>query len=119
MYGVPSYEKRNGFTAAQASLNVVETIGYMYYLWILYNRGVHEQATDGRGAPSSKQVGWIGTSRTVTGRWAAYAVMLLYGASIMTVSKTVLYWLNEAFSGFSSIGHNSFSDLVFLWIIPK
>lgn len=27
--------------------------------------------------------------------------------------------LTEAFSGFHAIGHNSWSRLVFLWIIPK
>jgi hypothetical protein len=27
--------------------------------------------------------------------------------------------LNEAFSGFENIGHNSLWDLTFLWIIPK
>lgn len=27
--------------------------------------------------------------------------------------------LNESFSGFQNIGHNSFIDLVVLWIIPK
>ncbi|SLM35542.1 hypothetical protein LPUS_04848 [Lasallia pustulata] len=37
----------------------------------------------------------------------------------MTVSKTVLYWLNEYFSGFDNIGHNSWSALLFLWIIPN
>ncbi|KAJ9129900.1 hypothetical protein NKR19_g10143 [Coniochaeta hoffmannii] len=37
----------------------------------------------------------------------------------MTFSKTVLYWLNEYYSGFDNIGHNSLASLVWLWIIPN
>jgi len=61
----------------------------------------------------------LGEGRILGGRKAGWAVMLGFAVSVMTVSKTVLYWLNEAFSGFANIGHNSFMDLVVLWIIPK
>lgn len=118
VYGLPSYERKDGFTAAQASLNVVETLGYLVYLWILFSYGKQE-SVKGRGAPSPKTAGWLGQSRALHGTWAAYAVVLLYGLSLMTVSKTVLYWLNEAFSGFASIGHNDTYSLIVLWIIPK
>lgn len=37
----------------------------------------------------------------------------------MTLSKTVLYWLQEYFSSYANIGQNSLSRLVFLWIIPN
>ncbi|KAK4135228.1 hypothetical protein BT67DRAFT_433376 [Trichocladium antarcticum] len=40
-------------------------------------------------------------------------------AAVMTVSKTVLYWLNEYCSGFDNIGHNRPVTLFFPWIIPK
>lgn len=118
VYGWPSYDRRDGFTAAQASLNVVETIGYLGYLYIIYSQG-NQTTTRGRGAPSKKQIGWLGQTRAVHGRWAAYAVLILESVSLMTLSKTILYWLNEAFSGFANIGHNSFADLVVLWVIPN
>lgn len=118
IYGWPAYEQRNGFTAAQSSLNVVETVGYLIYLWILYRHGTQE-TVKGTGAPAKDQVGWLAQSRTLYGRRAAYAVLLLYGMSLMTLSKTILYWLNEACGGFGNIGHNSIVSLIPLWIIPK
>ncbi|KAL9545599.1 hypothetical protein MBANPS3_007067 [Mucor bainieri] len=42
-----------------------------------------------------------------------------FSAALMTLSKTVLYWLIEPFSGYQHIGHNSLKDLIFLWIIPN
>ncbi|KAL1297088.1 hypothetical protein AAFC00_004672 [Neodothiora populina] len=118
IYGWPAYDSHNGFTAAQASLNVVETVGYLAYLWILFNHGEQEKI-DGRGAVSRKSIGWLARSQTVCGQYAAWAVLILYGSSIMTLSKTVLYWLNEAFGGFANIGHNDMYSLVVLWIIPN
>jgi hypothetical protein len=37
----------------------------------------------------------------------------------MTCSKTVLYWLQEYYSTYANIGHNSLGRLIFLWIIPN
>ncbi|EQL02862.1 hypothetical protein OCS_01424 [Ophiocordyceps sinensis CO18] len=37
----------------------------------------------------------------------------------MTLSKTVLYWMNEYYSGFDNIGHNAMMQLLYLWIIPN
>ncbi|GAN05679.1 conserved hypothetical protein [Mucor ambiguus] len=42
-----------------------------------------------------------------------------FSAALMTLSKTVLYWLIEPFSGYQHIGHNSLKDLIILWIIPN
>ena len=116
IYGWPAYDQHNGFTAAQSTLNVIETAAYMYYLYILYRYG-QPDATEGRGATSS--MGWLGRSRKVNGTRGASAAMILFGTSLMTVSKTVLYWLNEAFSGFSNIGHNHYASLFVYWVIPK
>lgn len=90
VYGWPAYDSHSGFTAAQASLNVIETLGYLVYLWIVYSYG-RQEAVEGTGAPSKKYVGWLGKSRTVYGRWAAWAVLIAYGMAVMTLSKTVLY----------------------------
>ncbi len=35
IYGWPAWRARNGFTAAQAGLNVVETVGYLGYLGVV------------------------------------------------------------------------------------
>ncbi|TKA75922.1 hypothetical protein B0A49_04629 [Cryomyces minteri] len=39
IYGWPAYNAHNGFTAAQGTLNIVESIGYVVYLWIVYTHG--------------------------------------------------------------------------------
>lgn len=100
MYGWPAYNASNGFTAAQASLNLLETIGYVGYLWIVWRRGE-------------------GGKRALTGGWGGMAVLVGFAVSVMTVSKTILYQLNEYFSGFENIGHNDAVSLVFLYVIPN
>lgn len=118
IYGWPAFERRDGFTAAQASMNVLETIGYFYYLWLLYVYG-QQESVDGRGAMSRKRMGWFAHAQAVHGKWAGRAALVLFGVSLMTLSKTVLYWLNEYCSGFKNIGHNDASTIFFLWIVPK
>lgn len=90
IYGFPAWDAKNGFTAAQAALNVVETVGYTVYLWIMWTKGRRESVT-GRGAPSKNTVGMLGEARVVRGTMAAWAVLIGFGTSLMTVSKTVLY----------------------------
>lgn len=97
MYGKKQWDAGNGFTAAQGTLNVVESLMYLVYLGIWW--------ANGKGELKGKAAGW--------------AVLFGWAGAVMTLSKTVLYWLNEAFSGFDNIGHNSLGDLVLLWIIPK
>ncbi|KAJ6119533.1 hypothetical protein N7523_003813 [Penicillium sp. IBT 18751x] len=119
IYGWPAYNARNGFTAAQTVMNIVETIGYIYYLWIVYFHG--STVTSGRNArKTEKGLVWMLTGdKVVPGRIGAIAALVAYTASAMTLSKTVLYWLNEIFSGFDNIGHNDMSAIIFLWIIPN
>lgn len=104
MYGFKQWNLGNGFTAAQGFLNVVETVMYLVYWGIWYRA-------------SAAAVG--GERKRIAGRAGAFAVVVGLSASVMTVSKTVLYWLNEYFSGFDNIGHNKPWDLILLWIIPK
>lgn len=72
IYGWPAYDSRNGFTAAQSSLNVVETVGYLIYLWTVWRKG-------------------SGKSRTLEGGWGGVACLAGFALSVMTVSKTLLY----------------------------
>jgi hypothetical protein len=103
VYGWKAFDAGSGFTAAQGALNVVETLMYLVYAWIYYTRA----------APAA------GHARALTGRSAAVAVLLAFSAAVMTLSKTVLYWLQEYFSGYDNIGHNPWQDLIILWIIPN
>lgn len=100
MYGWKAYNEHNGFTAAQGALNVVETVGYLGYLWVVWDYGEGEK-------------------RAVGGGWGGVACLVGFALCVMTVSKTMLYWLNEYFSGFENIGHNDPLSLIFLWLIPN
>ncbi|CAO3611351.1 unnamed protein product [Mucor hiemalis] len=90
-YGLPAYISRDGFTGAQATMNVIETFLNFLYLYLLQRNDI-----------SVGQANLIG-----------------FSAALMTCSKTVLYWLVEPFSGYQHIGHNSIKDLILLWIIPN
>ncbi|KAM0095449.1 hypothetical protein ACP6JD_001125 [Aspergillus fumigatus] len=121
IYGWPAFNARNGFTVAQTVLNLVESAAYLYYLFIIYKYGA-TMTTGGRGKQRKTRKGllWmLKGDKVVSGRTGATALLVAYSASVMTSSKTVLYWLNEAFSGFANIGHNDALTLITLWIIPN
>ncbi|RMD40157.1 hypothetical protein DV735_g4978, partial [Chaetothyriales sp. CBS 134920] len=109
VYGFVAWNKGVGFTAAQTSLNVAETVMYVFYLYILFSRG--------------KGTGWFGRlwsrSSSIQGQGVAFAVLVAHAAAVMTLSKTVLYWLNEYFSNFENIGHNSACNIFWLWVLPN
>ena len=90
IYGAKAWDAHNGFTAAQGSLNILETIMYFTYLYIVYQYGQQENV-EGRGAPSKDSIGKLGAARTVYGRQAGIAVLIAFSAALMTLSKTVLY----------------------------
>ncbi|KAF1827631.1 uncharacterized protein K489DRAFT_375751 [Dissoconium aciculare CBS 342.82] len=123
VYGWPAYESNDGWTASQGWVNLVETAAYLGYLYLVYAYGARESEVVGRGAPDAmRSVGglrWLTESRTLEGRVAAIAVLVAYSTALVTFAKTVLYWLIEALSGFDSIGHNDWTSLIFLWIIPN
>ncbi|KAI0455340.1 hypothetical protein F5B21DRAFT_194085 [Xylaria acuta] len=102
VYGWKAFNANSGFTGAQGFLNVVETVMYAYYALAYYQNAVS-----------------VGGRKVVVGRQAAVAVLVAFSAAVMTLSKTVLYWLCEYYSGFDNIGHNSLPDLILLWIIPN
>ena len=85
IYGWPAWNDGVGFTAAQGSLNVLETAMYGYYLYILATRG--------------RETGWYRfwdqsfyqQKIVVKGDQVALAVVIAFASAIMTVSKTVLY----------------------------
>ncbi|KDR70191.1 hypothetical protein GALMADRAFT_255048 [Galerina marginata CBS 339.88] len=89
VYGIPALEAGNGFTNAQSLLNVIETIMNICYVYLAH-------VAQWPGAP-----------------------IIGFGAALMTLSKTVLYWAQEYYCGFCAVGHNNWSDLFLLWIIPN
>ena len=85
MYGFPAWHEGNGFTAAQAALNFVESIMYIYYLVICWNYG--------GGAKGFEQLFRTG-QLTVQGgppNAVSAAVLVCFSSAVMTVSKTALY----------------------------
>ena len=104
IYGWKAFNEHNGFTAAQGFLNIIESLMYIYYLYVVFVYGKLSKA-QGRGAPKPSTVGFLGQQRFVEGRHGAVAVVVAYSAALMTVSKTVLYcrfhqsWLNLANMG--------------------
>jgi hypothetical protein len=71
IYGWKAYNAANGFTGAQSSLNVVETAMYVAYFLIW------RANKDGEGK--------------ISGAVGGKALILLWSAAVMTLSKTVLY----------------------------
>ncbi|KAI0321145.1 hypothetical protein OF83DRAFT_1161946 [Amylostereum chailletii] len=89
VYGLPAFERGDGFTNAQSFLNIVETVMNVLYLYLAH-----------------------------VVEWPAASV-IGFASVVMTLSKTVLYWLQEYFCGGCAVGHNSPYDLVVYWIIPN
>ncbi|KAK2877052.1 hypothetical protein FQN49_001459 [Arthroderma sp. PD_2] len=120
IYGWPAFNSRNGFTAAQATMNIVETVLYAYYFFIVWTQAKPVAVARKSSKASKEAVGWSVMQKTsVTGTAGAHALLAVFSACLMTLSKTALYWLNEVYSGFDNVGHNDLFSLIFLWIIPK
>ncbi|KAH7136022.1 hypothetical protein B0J11DRAFT_426523 [Dendryphion nanum] len=123
VYGWPGWEKNDGFGGAQATLNAIETVLYGLYLMIVYNHSV--PAVGGRGWEVREGVGgFLAGGRRIVGKRGNRAVVIAFAASVMTLSKTLLYYCNEYYSGFANVKHNDWATLAFfygvmngLWII--
>ncbi|KAI0270678.1 hypothetical protein BC834DRAFT_862609 [Gloeopeniophorella convolvens] len=89
VYGVKALQENNGFTSAQSLLNLIETALNVLYVYL---------------AHVSKYPG---------------ASIVGFASAVMTLSKTVLYWAQEYYCSFCSIGHNDLKTLVVYWIIPN
>ncbi|KAL6300317.1 hypothetical protein BKA93DRAFT_819479 [Sparassis latifolia] len=89
VYGVRAWEEHDGFPNAQSLLNIVENLLNITYLYLAHVSGT----------PVATLVG--------------------FASVVMTLSKTLLYWLQEYYCGWCSIGHNNLKDLIVLWVIPN
>ena len=85
MYGFPAWNNHVGFTAAQGALNIVESVGYLYYLVTCWMYGA--------GFDGLKAVFQPGGVRVQGGppNAVSAAVLVCFSAAVMTVSKTLLY----------------------------
>jgi hypothetical protein len=111
VYGWPAWRERSGFTAAQASLNALETVLYGWYVWVLWRRGTSARRGGRRtssgsgggqdlgdgGGDGGGGLGWFvgwseeGRSKVVRGPKVGLAVVLAFAGAVMTFSKTLLY----------------------------
>ncbi|KAF2738794.1 hypothetical protein EJ04DRAFT_560453 [Polyplosphaeria fusca] len=123
VYGWPGWNNRDGFGGAQAVLNLIEAILYGLYIMIVFNHGV--PSARGRGLQAGSGVnGWIAGGRKTAGSTGNKALMIGFAASVMTLSKTVLYYFNEYFAHFENVKHNDWVTLALfygvmngLWVI--
>ena len=136
-YGWPAYNAGSGFTSAQGSMNLIETIGYIWYLSVVISRlqGVKQGDSKWMALLTGKHSGVKGAERAVT---------MCFAVCVMTVSKTVLYCkypfhslsyllllnstnpsidigLNEGLSNppLKGLRHNDFSTLFWIFIVPN
>ncbi|CCM00461.1 uncharacterized protein FIBRA_02494 [Fibroporia radiculosa] len=89
IYGVKAYEEGDGFPNAQSLLNIVENLMNIAYLYLAHVKG------------------------------SSIAPLVGFASAVMTLSKTILYWLQEYYCNGCSVGHNSLQDLIVLWVIPN
>jgi hypothetical protein len=123
VYGWPGWENNDGFGGAQGFLNAIELVLYGLYAMIIYNHGM--PTTGGTGLQLSEGVSkFLAGGRKVRGKNGNRALIIGFAAAVMTLSKTVLYYFNEYFSGFANVGHNDWATLLFfygimngLWVI--
>jgi len=88
VYGLPAFERGDGFPNAQSLMNIIETIMNLVYLYTAH----------------------------VTA-WPA-APLIGFTAAALTLAKTVLYWAQEYYCNYCAVGHNSVNVLIQYWIIP-
>ncbi|KAL1995585.1 hypothetical protein VTN49DRAFT_1772 [Thermomyces lanuginosus] len=120
-YGWPAYKSGHGFPAGQGLMNLFETLAYIFYVTTVYRYGT---TATGSGRASTKNVRkgltWLlFEEKVVGGRVGSLAVLIAFSASVATFSKTVLYWVMEAFAHFDNVGHNPLFRLIFLWVVPN
>jgi hypothetical protein len=90
VYSRSAWDAQEGFGGAQGALNAVETVMYGLYAMIMYNHGI--PAAAGTGAQISQGVrGWFAGGVKIRGAAGNRALVIGFAASVMTLSKTVLY----------------------------
>ncbi|KAI9633344.1 tetrapyrrole methylase [Dioszegia hungarica] len=91
IYGLPSLERGDGFPNAQALMNVFEAILNVEYLYLR-----HYSSRNSKLQPGQKEHNYHG-----------HAPLVGFAATVMTCSKTLLYFWQDYFCGWCCTGHNS------------
>lgn len=109
MYGLKAIEENNGFTNAQCT--------YIAYLYT-HARYAHHPRTPAalNIVENFMNIGYLYLTH-VSG--SSFAPLLGFASATMTLSKTVLYWLQEYYCGGCAVGHNDFKTLFVYWVIPN
>jgi hypothetical protein len=90
LYGAPGWDNKNGFGGGQGAMNAVELVLYGLYAMIVWNHGAW--AEGGSGLQIGKGVkGWLSSGVKIRGAIGNKALLIGFSASLMTLTKTVLY----------------------------
>ncbi|KAL0959178.1 hypothetical protein HGRIS_014459 [Hohenbuehelia grisea] len=81
LYGIKALEHGDGFTNAQALLNVVETFLNLTSVYLSYFTS------------------------------SPWAIVIALTSAVMTASKTALYFAQEHYCGYCNVGHNDWQGL--------
>jgi len=113
LHGLNAYTAKSGFPSAQAIMNIVESTLSLEYIYLVHLGG------------KSKRISKVSNAKRADPK----APLIGFAAAVMTLSKTLLYWLqgrrkkggvcrlvNAAAD--SSVGHNHPTDLLVLWVVP-
>jgi len=82
-YGWPAWHAGLGFTAAQSTLNVIEVLLSIFYLWIVFANGKVRKG-------DVKTLKWFAWDEKRV-EAAGLAVLSCWAGALLTASKTVLY----------------------------
>jgi len=87
MYGIQGYDLKSGFPNAQASMSMVEVVLHLYYVYLQHSVG----------SPIAPLVGFTGAA--------------------LTLAKTMLYFAQEAYCGFCSVGPDRVAQFMFFFVV--
>jgi hypothetical protein len=90
VYGWPGWNNHDGFGGGQGAMNAIEAVLYGLYGMIVWNHGAW--AEGGSGLQIGQGVkGWLSGGVKIRGATGNQALLIGFAASVMTLSKTMLY----------------------------
>ncbi|WWC66091.1 uncharacterized protein I303_108713 [Kwoniella dejecticola CBS 10117] len=97
LYGQPGVDSKQGFTNAQALMNVIEVFLALEYLYLRHT------------SPRTSSL-----TKNPAHRYHAHAPLVGFAGALMTLSKTALYFLQEYYCDWCMVGHN---DRFTFWVV--
>ncbi|OCF62038.1 uroporphyrinogen-III C-methyltransferase [Kwoniella mangroviensis CBS 10435] len=99
LYGQPGLDANDGFTNAQALMNVIEVFLAIEYLYLR-----HTSPRSSNRTPNPAH------------HYHAHAPLVGFAGALMTLSKTALYFLQEYFCDWCMVGHNDRFTFWTVWV---